>query len=227
MDIAVSLTLQSIYQDQWLKFNFVSVKNYLQPFTLLIPKQSSLIVAPVASPRCYSDLYEGNVVYNRHKSIDGFEAYSIRSQTICPVYTQNVSVCADATELFTSKYSCENGIHISKDIRIKRIEFTLNRDCIVTGFSGYFTMVLYKNVQFNTQNLAKEYNTKCVPMTYFPLQSPQTFARDTTLKTLFWSNADTTQHRYWYEWQIEHPAITRVHNLNGNAYSLTHYLNFN
>lgn len=227
MDIVCSITSEAIYESQWIQFNFDCVRSYMKSDTILIPNQTKLSLVPVTSALAYSMLHEGIMTFNYRNSPNGLENYSTRAQTVCPIYTRNVYECATIQELFTFKhhFPCpppndNRIIHISTDTRVKRMAFQIDRDCVVTGFIGHFQATLYKDVSLNNRTMLNARNIDCIPMTYFPLLTPQTLNAQNKLETRFWIHTDTDKQKHWYEWHTIAPIPTNFHNLNGDSYSL-------
>lgn len=183
-----------------------------------------LFQVPITSAKVYEFLHDGTLHYF-HRRPNGFENYTKRAQTICPLYTRNMYKCSASQELLSFKYQrpcTERNIRISSDTRIKRVEFIIERDCVVTGFGSYFQLSLYKDVTMNNQKLLRSNNTNCIPMAYFPLKTPQTLNAQDRLKAVFWLHAENDKRKHWYEWHTTAPHLTSVHNLTGNAFALQH-----
>ncbi|XP_031633728.1 protein arginine N-methyltransferase 5-like isoform X2 [Contarinia nasturtii] len=220
MDIVASITFESIYESQWLQFNFDRVCEYIRPGAIMIPYQSTLTIVPITSTSTYTFLQEGSMEIMQN----GFENYSKRAQTMSPLYTRNLYECSNSQVLFSFKYRCfrtdKRSIRISSDTRMKRLEFMIERDCVVTGFGSYFQALLYKDITLNNQSWLNANNKNCVPMAYFPLKTPQTLNVQERLKAVFWLHNETDKQKYWYEWHTTAPIPTALHNLRGNAFTL-------
>lgn len=221
MDIVVSITSEAIYESQILKLNFGRVKNYIRQDAILIPRQSKLLVFPVTSAKVYSYLQDGWSKYY-HRPPNGLEHYETRAQTVCPLYTRNLYECAGSKELFSFGYFSCNApkVHVSSDTQFNRLEFTIDRDCIVQGFCGYLKAILYKDITLSNRTLVGHHNQNCAPLVYFPLKSAQTLKAQTKLEAMFWLNSDHEKKKIWYEWQITAPLPTATHNLKGKFCSL-------
>lgn len=225
MDIIVSITSKAIYECQCLQFNFERVREYIRPDAIFIPRQSTLSIVPITSSVAYSALLDGGLHFDYRNPTHGLQSYKIRAQTVCPLYTRNFYECSTAQELFTFKYQCSynaRSIRVVADTRTKRPEFTIDRDCVVTGFGGYFQAIMYKDVTLNNRTMFNNHNRDCVPMAYFPLRSPQSLSAQEKLKTVFWLHTDTDKEESWYEWHTTAPILTSFQNLKGDSYTLRH-----
>lgn len=223
MDIVVSITDEAIYESQWLQFNFDSVRNFIHPEAILIPRQSSMSIAPITSAKAHAYLLDGYAGYHRRNPAQRLQNYYTRAQIISPIYTRNVYECATRQELFsfTHSHTCdEKFIEISAETRLKRLEFKIDCDCIVTGFGGYNQINLYKDVTLNNQAITNSQNENCVPMAYFPLKVPQTLNSEDKFNVAFWMQNNVERRRFWYEWATIAPQISINHNLKGQAYTL-------
>lgn len=219
MDIVMSVTSEAIYESQWLKLNFDRIKNYIRPDAILIPKQTTLTIVPVTAARVGSFLQHNETNLNRHETADKLQSYTNRAQIIYPLYTRNFYECATSLELFSFNYSCNSDIQIRSDARSKLLNFKIERDCMVTGFLGYFQSTLYKNITLNNRTMIKDNNEDCVPTAYFPLKSPSILKSHSELQTHFWLNFNAETNKYWYEWKTTSP-ISMIHNLNGEVCAL-------
>lgn len=224
MDIVVSLTSEAIFESQWLEYNFIQVQKYIRPDAIFIPHQSSLTIMPITAAKACSSLHDGqNIILRNISHQNGMEKYSIRAQTMSILYTRNVFECATGQELFTFNHEHRNGARILTDKKMKRLQFTMDSDCNVTGFGAYHQSNLYKDVSLNNYNMLNVKNENCIPMAYFPLKNPQLLTGQQKLEITFWLNGDAVGQRHWYEWQITSPLISCVHNVAGAVYSLFHY----
>lgn len=224
MDIVVSITSKAIYESQCLQFNFDRVCRYIRPEAIFIPNQSTISIVPITSAMAHSTLQEG-LSYNHQNQSHGLQNYKIRTQTVCPLYTRNFYECATVQELFSFKHQCsynDRRVRITADARIKRPEFVIDRDAVVTGFAGYFQVVMYKDVTMMNRNMFNSQNVGCIPMTYFPLKSPQTLSANEKLKTVFWLHTDADKRKCYYEWHTTHPFATPLNNLKGDSFTLQH-----
>lgn len=221
MDIVVSITSEAVYESQWLKYNFDRVRDYTRPNAILIPRHSSITITPVTSSKVCSYLHEGKIDFKYREATHGLGSYANRAQTVCPLYTRNLYECATSLELFSFNYICNknDGIQIQSDTRIKRLDFTINHDCVPTGFAAHFQTTLYQNVTLNNRSLLRSDNEHCVPMVYFPLRNPQTLSAQSKLEAQFWLNFDAEKHKHWYEWKTITP-MSVMHNLKGEVCSL-------
>lgn len=218
MDIVVSLTLSTIYESQWLQVNFSHVSNYIRSDAILIPQQSAISVVPVLSANAYS-FFQRTPKHQYRSETHGYERHAIRSQVMCPMYTRNFYECSTSQELFLFKYNV--GVaKILSDHRYKALEFSIHRDCTVTGFVGYFSATFYKDIKQSNQTWMNDENRDCVPMVYFPLRAPQAMQAQATMKIAFQLFGCVEQKKYWYEWQTISPITIGQQNLCGKSCSL-------
>lgn len=218
MDIVVSITLSALYEAQWLQVNFNRVCNYIRSDAILIPRQSGLSVVPVLSANAYSFL-QTCPQYRYRNETHGYERHEIRSQVICPIYTRNLYECSASQELFLFQYHLNN-VEILSDHRYKMLTFTIHRDCVVTGFCGYFDAILYKDIKLSNQAWVRDSNTDCIPMVYFPIRAPQVIKAQAAMKIAFQLFGCVDKKKYWYEWQTIEPITIGHQNLCGNSCSL-------
>lgn len=225
MDIVVSITSKAVYESQCLQFNFDRVHEYIRSDAIFIPRESTLSIAPITSAMAYSTLHEGVASFNSLDASHGLQSYKIRSETVCPLYTRNFYQCATSQELFSFKYQCsynERSIRVHNDIRTQKPVFIIDRECVVTGFAGFFQAVLYKDVVLNNRAMFNNRNINCIPMAYFPLKTPQSLSAQQKLKAVFWLHTDADKQKCWYEWHTTAPIPTSFQNLKGDSSTHCH-----
>lgn len=217
MDIVVSITQSAIYESQWLQVNFNRVYKYIRKDAILIPHQSSLSVVPVLSANACSYL-QRSPQHRYCTETHGFERHEVRSQVVCPIYTRNFYECSTSQELFSFEYRLGD-VEILSDHRYKVLTFTIHRDCVMTGFFGYFDATLYKDIKISNRTWLRDDNADCVPTVYFPLRTPQVIKGQTAMKTAFQLFGCVDKKKYWYEWQTIAPVTIGHQNLCGKSCS--------
>lgn len=217
MDIVVSVNLSAIYESQWLQVNFNRVYNYIRSDAILIPHQSAISIVPIQAANAYSFM-QRCPQYRHRNDTHGYERHEIRTQVICPMYTRNFYECSASQELFSFQYNFGN-VEILSEHRYKVLTFTIQRDCVVTGFCGHFNATLYKDIKLSNQVWVRDDNVNCVPTVYFPLRTPQVMKAQTAMKTAFQLFGCIDKKRYWYEWQTISPITIGHQNLCGKSCS--------
>ena len=90
--------------------------------------------------------------------------------------------------------------------RYKKLTFTAKIDCLLHGYTGYFTSKLYKDISISihpdshTAGMASWF-----PM-FFPLQNPLYVKADETFNIEFWRKV--RPEKIWYEWKSHDGLIS-------------------
>lgn len=84
------------------------------------------------------------------------------------------------------------------------------------GFAGYFHATLYKEVHLS---ICPEMHTPGMhswfPI-YFPIRTPLYVPPNGEVQVSMWRRTDST--KVWYEWSLDKPTTTPIHNPNGRSY---------
>jgi len=102
--------------------------------------------------------------------------------------------------------------------RFDNLKFDVARKCVLHGFSGYFETVLYKHI---TLSINPETHTPKMFSwfsLYFPIKDPMFLKEGDTLSVNFWRRVGRRD--VWYEWAIDSPRATMVHNPGGRSYKI-------
>ncbi|KFB42955.1 AGAP009048-PA-like protein [Anopheles sinensis] len=102
--------------------------------------------------------------------------------------------------------------------RYRTIRFKASLDCVLSGFTGYFDTVLYKDIMLSihpfthTKGLASWFSM------FIPLTEPVQVRAGDEIVVNFWRCVSS--HKVWYEWSLSAPVKTHVHNFNGRGHPI-------
>mmetsp|Transcript_14028 Transcript_14028/g.22912 ORF Transcript_14028/g.22912 Transcript_14028/m.22912 type:complete len:579 (-) Transcript_14028:1110-2846(-) len=112
------------------------------------------------------------------------------------------------------KITTDTGTRINND-RCRTLSFRATMDGTLHGFAGYFEAKLYKDIMISIN--PETFSTgmfSWFPM-YIPIQLPQQVRKGDLIRTTFWRQSTST--KVWYEWAVDSPHCTCIHNANGEA----------
>ncbi|ETO32351.1 hypothetical protein RFI_04767 [Reticulomyxa filosa] len=117
--------------------------------------------------------------------------------------------------------------------RYKEVSWTIDKECNLYGFMGFFDSSLYKDVQlmslfllffFFLEGIVPETHSEGMfswyPM-FFPLNKPLSLKKGDTLTVHFWRKSN--EKGMWYEWCVTSPEISIMHNPNHRSYLETKF----
>ena len=202
-DIIVSELLGSFGDNELSPECLDGANSFLHPTSLSIPSKYESFLAPISSPRLWSDV-------NQMKTLQAFETpYVVR--------IHNAYVAAQPESCFMFEHPNLDPSS-SKNDRHVRLSWFVSEDTTVHGFAGYFDATLYKRV--NISILPKTFSKgmfSWFPI-FFPLRTPITMKAGESMEAQMWRCSSTT--KVWYEWCVTSPVVTPIHNPGGRSYSV-------
>jgi len=87
------------------------------------------------------------------------------------------------------------------------------------GFAGYFNATLYKDVCLSTEPSTHTPEMHSWFPIFFPLREPVHVRPGQTVSLSVWRLVRGA--RVWYEWALEEPAPSALHNADGKACCIT------
>lgn len=112
----------------------------------------------------------------------------------------------------------ENDI-ISNNLHNKRyreISFNVKTDSLLHGFLCYFKSQLYKDVYLSTEPNSQTPQLRSWYPLLMPLNRVIPLRKNDTVSISVWRLTD--QYRVWFEWCLNEPVPTNVHNANGKHF---------
>lgn len=122
----------------------------------------------------------------------------------------------DPKEVFKFKHpNRKNQINNS---RKKLIQFSTQIDCELTGFAGYFTANLYKNINISTHPEIYTSNMQSYHCFYFPIPKPIMIKKNDKIELKF--ERKLNDEKVWYEYQVSSEEKSEIVNLNGKYHAI-------
>jgi type II protein arginine methyltransferase len=207
-DILVSELLGSLGDNELSPECLDGAQRLLKPTGISIPCNSIAYMRPVMTNRVYSHIRDTKKVDNFKKAL-----YGSNMEINWLAYLSSVYYIDAPQELWTFEHP--NSSEVIDNSRHKNMNFKCKIDCVLHGFSGYFTSQLYKDIEISilpsshTQGMGSWY---CM---FIPIADPVLLKKDDSFSMEIWRKVDPS--KVWYEWQVTQPdgAISELMNKDG------------
>ncbi|XP_050532526.1 protein arginine N-methyltransferase 5-like [Daktulosphaira vitifoliae] len=107
---------------------------------------------------------------------------------------------------------------ISDNSRYKCLEFEINANMQLHGFSGYFHSVLYKDIIISIEPKTESVGMFSWFPVFFPIKDTMLVKAGEIITVHFWRCCN--KYKVWYEWCVSSPKQTPVYNCNGESSSM-------
>jgi len=98
------------------------------------------------------------------------------------------------------------------------LEFKAEKAATIHGFAGYFEAKLYKDIDISINpDTFSEGMFSWFPA-YIPINNPVHVKAGESICASFWRRCTPT--KVWYEWAVEEPVVSHLHNPNGRSYTV-------
>ncbi|KAL7671154.1 hypothetical protein ACOME3_006062 [Neoechinorhynchus agilis] len=205
-DLVVSELLGSFGDNELAPECLAGMKNrLLNPGGIMIPYEYSSYLAPI---ECFG-------TYTAISALENASEGKFEIPYVVPFGAHELlGPCQELFKFESSKN--EEGF----DVRHGSIEFKLDHDGIIHGFSGYFHCRLFKQVFMSIHPEKHSKNLVSWFPIFFPLSNPFMVAKGSKIRIRF-SRCGTAKRRcMWYEWSVVHPIVTHIHNAAGKYYRM-------
>ena len=200
VDIVVSELLGSFGDNELSPECLDGIQKFLKPDGISIPCDSISYVRPLMTTKVYDVILDHPIRSGRKRT----KLYSLPTEVNWQVYLSSVYYIDEPKELFTFVHP--NHDEPIDNTRYRKLTFTAAADCVLHGFSGYFTSKLYKDIELSilpathTQQMVSWFST------LFPTQQPIEVKKGETITVEFWRKVDTE--KVWYEWKSQDGDIS-------------------
>ncbi|CAH1270096.1 CARM1 [Branchiostoma lanceolatum] len=223
-DIIVSELLGSFGDNELSPECLDGAQKFLKDDGISIPREYTSYIAPVSSHKLYNEVRgckerdkgpEVSPGYctsgcNKefHSSLAPFEtAYVVRLHNYCEL--------AEPQPCFTFHHPNRGLID---NTRAKEFEFDIEENTVLNGFAGYFDTVLYGDVTLSIVPRTHSPGMFSWFSIFFPIREPIYLNKGSRLKVNFWRCC--TEQKVWYEWCVNSPSVTPIHNPAGRSYTI-------
>lgn len=205
-DILVSELLGSFGDNELSPECLDGAQHLLKESGVSIPCNSISYLRPVMSKKLHDTIMRTPLS----------ESCERRLETAWQVYLTNAYFIDKPKEVF--KFVHPNTKFPINNARFKKLEFNSEIDCLVHGFSGYFTSELYKGIELS---IHPDTHTKGMISwfsIFFPLPEPMPLKKGDRIELVFWRKCNLE--KVWYEYQVVAPALSQVVNEAGKYHPL-------
>ncbi|XP_059471345.1 protein arginine N-methyltransferase 5 [Neocloeon triangulifer] len=204
-DIIVSELLGSFGDNELSPECLDGVQHLLKESGISIPQSYTSYITPMQSSKLHNDASEYP---------DKTKHPLAHFETPYVVNLQNIYNLAPIQPLFT--FDHPNKDKVIDNRRWKKLHFEITKNCVVHGFAGFFSCVLYKDV---IMSIAPHNHSPGMfswfPI-YFPIKEPVHIRNGDKLEVHFWRMCNDK--KVWYEWCIAGPVPVPIHNPGGRSY---------
>lgn len=208
-DILVSELLGSFGDNELSPECLDGAQNFLKDDGICIPSSYTSYVSPLQSQTLYSNM-------KMFKCTTSMDNQHENAEQIFVVNMRNVYIIAPAQPLFTFDHP-KSDLNKNNN-RYKTLTFDIQQDCILHGFAGYFSAVLYKDIHISIEPSTFSTGMFSWYPAYIPIKSSMKLKKDEQLKLHFWRLSNSS--KVWYEWSVSEPSAIPIHNPNARSYSM-------
>ncbi|XP_029658740.1 protein arginine N-methyltransferase 5 [Formica exsecta] len=203
-DIIVSELLGSFGDNELSPECLDNVMKFLQDDGINIPQSYTSYIAPMHSSKLYNEVRQ-----LRDKDKHPLAHF----ETPYVVHLQNKYDIANPKPLFTFKHP--NTDVITDNSRYETKTFQVEQNCVLHGFSGYFTAILYENITLSIEPSTYSPDMFSWFPIFFPIKEPIQLKAGDEIVVHFWRRCDSK--KVWYEWCLSKPIPVSIHNSTGRS----------
>lgn len=131
------------------------------------------------------------------------------------VKTHNTTSVLDTIEMPIEQYKDAENDNLHNK-RYREISFKVKTDSMLHGFLCYFKSQLYADVYLSIEPTSQTPRLRSWYPLFMPLNKMVSLKKNDTVSLSIWRLTDT--HRVWYEWCLNEPFVTNIHNANGKYF---------
>lgn len=209
-DIIVSELLGSFGDNELSPECLDGVQHLLKDTGISIPCNSISYLRPIMCKRVVSNLSQ--YTQKKVKKVSN----EIRFESNWLIYLFNAYYIDKAKEVF--KFVHPNKEHPNDNSRFSKLTFKADIDCILHGFSGYFSSNLYKDIEISIHPETHTRGLQSWYSIFFPIPEPIELRKNDTIELAFWRKVDKT--KVWYEYEVLSPQKSKVVNEYGKYHPI-------
>ncbi|XP_018393940.1 PREDICTED: protein arginine N-methyltransferase 5 [Cyphomyrmex costatus] len=203
-DIIVSELLGSFGDNELSPECLDNVVKFLRDDGINIPQSYTSYIAPMQSSKLYNEVRQ---LRDKDKHpLSHFE-------TLYVVHLQNKYDIANPKSLFT--FNHPNIDAVTDNSRYETKTFEVEQNCVLHGFSGYFTAILYGNITLSIEPSTYSSDMFSWFPIFFPLKEPIYLKAGDQIVVHFWRRCNSK--KVWYEWCLSKPIPVAIHNTTGRS----------
>ncbi|EUD68698.1 protein arginine N-methyltransferase 5 [Plasmodium inui San Antonio 1] len=206
-DLIVSELLGSFGDNELFPECLDGIQKYLQEDGVSIPQNCVSYMEPISCSHIYHRIGQNN--FTGYNEI----FYIVNMYSYCKISEDEPAECF-TFQTPNRKIQKDN----SHNNRYKRLKFTINLTSYLHGFLCYFKSQLYQDVYLSIEPNTHTKNLHSWYPLYIPINQILFLEQGQTLSISIWRLTDN--HKIWYEWCINEPRTTCIHNYNAKHFSI-------
>ncbi|XP_069489949.1 protein arginine N-methyltransferase 5 [Ambystoma mexicanum] len=206
-DIIVSELLGSFGDNELSPECLDGAQSFLKEDGISIPSEYTSFLAPISSSKLYNE-----VRACREKDRDPEAQFEMPYV----VRLHNFHQLSEPLPCFT--FCHPNKDAVIDNNRFKALEYTVELNTVLHGFSGYFETVLYKDVTLSIRPETHSPGMFSWFPILFPIKQPIMLSKGDTVCVCFWRCNNSK--KVWYEWAVTSPSCSAIHNPTGRSYTI-------
>ncbi|KAH0947236.1 hypothetical protein HN011_006109 [Eciton burchellii] len=203
-DIIVSELLGSFGDNELSPECLDNVLKFLKDGGINIPQSYTSYIAPMQSSKLYNEV-------RRLRDKDKHPLAHFETPYV--VHLQNKYDIAGPKPLFTFKHP--NTDTVIDNSRYETVTFPVQQNCVLHGFSGYFSAILYNNITLSIEPSTYSPDMFSWFPLFFPLKEPVQLKAQDEIAVHFWRRCNSK--KVWYEWCLSKPIPISIHNSTGRS----------
>uniref|UniRef100_A0A8C9LHA9 Protein arginine N-methyltransferase 5 n=1 Tax=Piliocolobus tephrosceles TaxID=591936 RepID=A0A8C9LHA9_9PRIM len=207
-DLIVSELLGSFGDNELFPECLDGVQHYLKKNGISIPQNCISFLEPIS---CSSLYYK---ICNTKLNGNNENFYVVNLYSYCNISKEGAKECF-YFEVPNNKYIKSDGSHNN---RYKTITFHTKFDSNVHGFLCYFKSLLYHDIYISIEPTTHTTNMHSWFPLFIPLNKSIYLKSGQLLSLSIWRLSD--KHKVWYEWCINEPTHTIIHNFNAKYFTI-------
>ncbi|CAI7721247.1 protein arginine N-methyltransferase 5, putative [Plasmodium vivax] len=206
-DLIVSELLGSFGDNELFPECLDGIQKYLQEDGVSIPQNCISYMEPISCAQIYHKIGQNNFT--------GFNEifYIVNMYSYCKISDDEPAECF-SFQVPNRQVQKDN----SHNNRYKRLNFTINMNAYLHGFLCYFKSQLYEDVFLSIEPNTHTKNLHSWYPLYIPINKIMLLKQGQTLSVSIWRLTDN--HKIWYEWCVNEPQPTCIHNYNARHFSI-------
>lgn len=210
-DIMVSELLGSFGDNELSPECLDGAQKCLKDDGISIPCEYSSYLRPVMSHKLFSqtvinDILDESCISNSKDATFEQSYIVLQPNSYKPTKTKKLFTFNHPKKIFES------------NLRYKSLEFEINSNMQLHGFSGYFDAVLYKKIIISIEPSTYSDGMFSWFPVYFPIKNTMLVKSGNIISVHFWRCCD--EYKVWYEWCVSSPEQTPVYNCKGKSSSI-------
>ncbi|CRG93966.1 protein arginine N-methyltransferase 5, putative [Plasmodium gallinaceum] len=206
-DLIISELLGSFGDNELFPECLDGVQKFLKDGGVSIPKNCLSYVEPISCSHLYHKLTQNNFAGSNEIF------YVVNLYSYCNISEERPKECFyfEIPNLDIKKDNTHNN-------RYKNINFKIKTDSYLHGFLCYFKSQLYDDIYISIEPGSHTSNLHSWYPLFIPMNKIIYLKKDQKLSFSIWRLTDN--HKIWYEWCINEPITTNIHNLNARYFSI-------